>query len=130
MKVGESHIPERRGMETGAGNFGIYLQDRRDRKGFTQRELAARLEISPQYLCDIEKGNRKVTDAVLNHVIVLLGLDSYEACWIAGRLPGDVEELLLEAGPDEWRRLKAKYGRGAGDSSNRPEVSGPTGEGA
>ncbi len=120
----------KRGRAKTESNFGLYLADHRDRKGHTQRELASKLSISPQYLSDIEKGNRKVTDAVLTRAIVLLGLDPYEAYWIAGRLPGDVEELLLEAGPAEWHILKGKYGRGAGNSSNRRETSGPTGEGA
>ncbi len=109
----------KRGRAKTARNFGLYLADHRDRQGFTQRDFAGKLSISPQYLCDIEKGNRKATDEILNHAIVLLDLDSYEACWIAGRLPGQVEAMLLEAGPDEWRRLMERYGRGEPEDSGR-----------
>lgn len=94
-----------------AQNWGTYLRDHRERKGLAQKELAGKLGVSPQHLCDLEFGRRRPTDAIVNHAILLLDLDAYEACWIAGRLPGEVEELLLEAGPQEWRRLMEGYGR-------------------
>lgn len=93
-------------------NFDVYLQDRRDRKGYTRRSLAGRLGISPQYLCDIEKGNRPPLGRIIESAIAILDLDRYEAYWVAGRLPPEIEELPLEAGPDEWRRLDGRYGRG------------------
>lgn len=98
-------------METRVDNFGIYLKDHRERKGWTQRELAERLGVTNTHVSHVEAGRQKPTDNLINGAIAVLGLDSYEACWIARRLPGRIEELLLEAGPDEWRQLEEKYGR-------------------
>ena len=45
--------------------FGEYVKQRRERLGMTMRELAERVRISPAYLCDIEKGNRKPPEKFL-----------------------------------------------------------------
>lgn len=93
------------------GNFGIYLKDHRKKKGLTQRQLAGLSSVTNTHISHVEAGRQRASDNLVNGAIVALGLDLYEAFWIAGRLPGQIEELLLEAGPDEWRRLDEKYGR-------------------
>ena len=45
--------------------FGEYVKQMRERLGMTMRELAERVKISPAYLCDIEKGNRKPPEKFL-----------------------------------------------------------------
>ena len=50
----EKHLP-----------FGEYVKKRRESLGMTMRELAERVTISPTYLCDIEKGNRKPPEKFL-----------------------------------------------------------------
>lgn len=45
--------------------FGEYVKQRREQLGKTMRGFAAEVEISPAYLCDIEKGNRKAPERFL-----------------------------------------------------------------
>lgn len=88
-------------------NFGLYLGDHLQRAGCTQAEFADSVGISPQYLSDIKSGSRAASDAVLEGMATHLGCDRDEAYWIAGRITPDVEKLMLELGPDSWRRLRA-----------------------
>lgn len=46
--------------------FGEYVKQRREQLGKTMRGLAAEIEISPAYLCDIENGNRKAPERFLD----------------------------------------------------------------
>lgn len=39
--------------------FGEYVKQRRESLKMTMRDFAEKVQISPAYLCDIEKGNRK-----------------------------------------------------------------------
>lgn len=39
--------------------FGEYVKQRRESLEMTMRDFAEKVQISPAYLCDIEKGNRK-----------------------------------------------------------------------
>ena len=45
--------------------FGEYVKQRREQLGKTMRGFAAEVDISPAYLCDIEKGNRKAPEKFL-----------------------------------------------------------------
>ena len=45
--------------------FGEYVKQRRENLNMTMREFAEKVQISPAYLCDIEKGNRKPPEKYL-----------------------------------------------------------------
>jgi transcriptional regulator with XRE-family HTH domain len=90
--------------------FGEYLKDRRVDAAMTQKGLAQRLRVSPQYLCDIEQGHRRPTRAIVEEASLLLELDPYEAHWMADLLPARFEALLFEAGPLIWRSIGRRYG--------------------
>ena len=44
------------------GEFGKYIEQKRKEKNMTLRGLAAKLEIAPAYMSDIEKGHRYPPD--------------------------------------------------------------------
>ena len=52
--------------------FGEYVRERRERLGKTLRGFAADLEISPAYLHDIETGNRRAPEKLLDKMAELL----------------------------------------------------------
>ena len=54
--------------ETAKRGFGKYLKERRLSLGLTNKEVSSKLNISPSYLVDIEKGNRA---APLKHLTQL-----------------------------------------------------------
>lgn len=45
--------------------FGEYVKQRRESLKMTMRDFAEKVKISPAYLCDIEKGNRKPPEKYL-----------------------------------------------------------------
>lgn len=53
-------------MKNSSLPFGEYVKQRREQLGKTMRGLAAEIEISPAYLCDIENGNRKAPERFLD----------------------------------------------------------------
>lgn len=46
-------------MEKNDLPFGEYVKQKRENLKMTMRDFAEKVQISPAYLCDIEKGNRK-----------------------------------------------------------------------
>lgn len=46
--------------------FGEYVKQRRESLKMTMRDFAEKVKISPAYLCDIEKGNRKPPEKYLD----------------------------------------------------------------
>ena len=54
--------------------FGEYIKQRREAMGLTMRVFAEKIGISPAYLCDIEKGNRKAPERFLTAFADALGI--------------------------------------------------------
>lgn len=75
--------------------FATVLRTRRVEQGLRQKDLAARLGISPQYLNDIERGRRAVPpDPILARMASVLDCSLNELHYLADRIPpalrGDV----------------------------------------
>ena len=67
-------------MEHTRQSFGEFIIAKRKEKDFTARQLAAALEISPVYLCDIEKGRRTTySDAFLEKLRQIFLLSEAES---------------------------------------------------
>ena len=58
--------------------FGTYVRNRRTELGISLRDMAEKLEITPAYLSDIERGNRKAPIDHLEKLAVLLGVEESE----------------------------------------------------
>lgn len=66
-------------MEKNHLPFGEYVKQRRETLKMTMRDFAEKIQISPAYLCDIEKGNRKPPVKYLQKIAeVLQIIDSDE----------------------------------------------------
>lgn len=66
-------------MEKNHLPFGEYVKQKRETLKMTMRDFAEKIQISPAYLCDIEKGNRKPPVKYLQKIAeVLQIIDSDE----------------------------------------------------
>lgn len=52
--------------------FGEYVKQRRESLGIMMKDFAEKVKISPAYLCDIEKGNRKPPEKYLEKFAEIL----------------------------------------------------------
>ena len=60
-------------------SFGKFLIQKRKERDITARQIAAELDCSPVYVCDIEKDRRPVTDVILKKLCGILRLTKDEA---------------------------------------------------
>ena len=69
-------------------SFGEKVAGQRKKLGMSQKDLALKVEISPQYLNDIEHGKRNPdSDALIEKLAGALQLDSKVLYYIARKLP-------------------------------------------
>ncbi len=94
-------------------SFGEKIAEARKAAGLSQKELAGKLEISPQYLNDIEHGKRSPSSEELIETFAkALNLDAAVLYYLAGRLPsshvkhGVSDENVVEAYKAFRRKLK------------------------
>lgn len=85
-------------------SFGSTIAEARKKLQLSQKELAAKINISPQYLNDIEHGKRSPdSDMLIENLAKALNLDSTVLYYWARRLPlGDIkqgvpQEKIVEA---------------------------------
>ncbi len=65
-------------MEKNHLPFGEYVKQRRESLKMTMRDFADKVKISPAYLCDIEKGNRKPPEKFLDKFAEVLQITDAE----------------------------------------------------
>ena len=65
-------------MENNHLSFGEYVKQRREILNLTLKDFAAKVKISPAYLCDIEKGNRRPPEKYLQEFAQALEITSSE----------------------------------------------------
>ena len=87
--------------------FGSVIRERRVARAIDQRALAARIGISPTYLCDIERGYRRPSAWVLDDLIAELGIARRYAHYLLGEIPPDVYAVRLVGDADEATVLDA-----------------------
>lgn len=105
-------------------SLGQLIAQARKRRGFSQKELASRIQredgkpISPQYLNDIERDRRTPGEHVLVELAGELGLDS-NLDWmhyLIGKWPDDLKELSMDA--DTFARRMRVFRRGSGHKND------------
>lgn len=81
--------------------FASWLAEQRVALGLTQKDLAARLNVSPQYLNDIERGRRNPPYALVEQIAQVLKADPDLLYVLCGRIPPDLlrgqQDKVLEA---------------------------------
>jgi len=95
--------------------IGAKIADARKKIGMSQKELAAKVEISPQYLNDIEHGKRNPdSDGLIEAFAKALNLDAAVLYYLARRLPtadirnGVADDTVVKAYAAFRRTLKEK----------------------
>ena len=93
-------------------DFTILIQKLRKSRGLTLRTLGSELNMSATYLFDLENGNRRPTENIVNRLVEFYQLDDsgkrviYDAAASAtGLLPYDVVKFLKE-NPDVLAKVK------------------------
>jgi transcriptional regulator with XRE-family HTH domain len=74
--------------------LGQRIKKRRLGLGMTQRQLAEAVGITVPYMSKIEAGRETPTEEKIRKVATALRLDPDELILAAGRVPGDVMDLL------------------------------------
>lgn len=92
-------------------SFGQVIRQRRKQKGYSQRELAEKLEIDFTYLSKLENDRAKYSpkEDIIRDLAAYLDLDADELVFLAGKLPEDNEDFLREhykSMPTLFRRMK------------------------
>ncbi|MFC0301153.1 helix-turn-helix domain-containing protein [Virgibacillus soli] len=76
--------------------FGRYIKEKRSKRGFTLSQVADRLEISINYVSQMERGVRKVTDDLVVSFAELYNVDLDELFWMSGKIPVGVRKLIMK----------------------------------
>lgn len=68
--------------------MGVRVRALRERKGLTQEELAAKVNVHYSYIGDIERGEKSLTIEILERIIHALGvtLDEFFGCFNSDRV--------------------------------------------
>lgn len=88
--------------------FSTYIKLARERKGLYQKDVALQVQITAQYLNDLERGRREPSDAVLCHLADTLGFDTDFAYYLVGKLPPDLRDGLTKSRIEKAYRLLRK----------------------
>ena len=83
-------------MSKNPQQFGQLLREKRVKMGFTLREFAKYVEVSPTYLSHVELGKveRPPTAERLHRMAELLGEDTDAFITLAGRVPADLPDMI------------------------------------
>lgn len=93
-------------MTSPTSHFGHVLREKRLAQGYTLRKFAEMVGISPTYLSLVETGNADYPPAAdrVKKMAELLGGDPDQWIAMAGRMPEDVKDIILEK-PDQMPAL-------------------------
>ncbi|ACM18951.1 helix-turn-helix transcriptional regulator, XRE family [Geotalea daltonii FRC-32] len=84
-------------MQSKNVSFGTYIAEVRKAKTMSQKEVAAKLDISPQYLNDIEHDKRSPSSPQLIDLLATtLEISADYLSYLAGRIPEEVKERKLD----------------------------------
>jgi len=76
------------------GIFSTNIKRYRQNRNLSQADLAEKLDISVNFLCNIENGNRWVSPQTLVKFAIALNVEPYELFMPADALPSDVPIIL------------------------------------
>lgn len=79
-------------------SFGSYIAEKRKEITMSQKELAAKIDISPQYLNDIEHDKRTPSSPeLIDSIAAILDLKADYLSYLAGRIPEEVKQRKLDS---------------------------------
>lgn len=113
MRLGASQGPK-------GDSFGAFLRRLRKARSKTQRDLAGEVGVSYTYLSKLENdapGFESISEATLSRLAGALDADPDEVITRAGKVPSDVQRILVEDFSliKEIRDRRAEESAGGGD---------------
>lgn len=98
--------------------FGKIISDRRKELGLSQKDVAARIKkedgrpISAQYLNDIEHDRRNPpSEFLIEQLARELNFEKDFLCIVAGTVPHDIQDALMNAGPQKAEQVVRVFRR-------------------
>ncbi len=98
--------------------FGKIISDRRKELGLSQKDVAARIKkedgraISAQYLNDIEHDRRNPpSEFLIGQLAHELNFEKDFLCIVAGTVPHDIQNALMNAGPQKAEQVVRVFRR-------------------
>lgn len=73
--------------------FGAAVANKRKALDLSQKELSAKIEISPQYLNDIERGRRYPSESLIPKFAEVLELDENTLFYLANHIPVELRGI-------------------------------------
>ena len=101
-------------------SFGAFLRRLRTGKGRTQRDLAREIGVDYTYLSKLENdapGFSTVSERTLSRLAEALDADSDEVITRAGKVPSDVQRILI----DDFSLIREIRERAAGRPAEEPD---------
>ena len=100
--------------------FGACLRKLRIKAGFTQRELAAQVNVDFSYLSKIENcALPPPSEKVIRKLAEVLNADKDELITLAGKIPSDIAEILKDR--KALAHLRAERAKKEGKAANKKE---------
>ena len=99
--------------------FGEHLRTARAACNFTQADVAKRLQVSKGYVSRLEGGKARPAESTVQGLAKICSTDPSRLLILAGRLPGDVQEILKQH-PAEAPTVLREAFRNNGDAEEEP----------
>lgn len=123
MRKNVRSLSERKEQAVKLIEFGAYLYDLRDAKGLTLQLLADELNVSANYISELERGKKNPSDEMIQDIAEFFEIDEKDLFDIIGRIPLRVlEEIkkspqlkeslqyIAELDMDDEQKKRAIYG--------------------
>lgn len=95
-------------------------------RGISQRALAEKLEMHPQYISDIKRGIRPVSDNFTNHIAKKLSPELVRILFTGASQPGDLRRLMAGSPTDQSVELPVLHSPIAGNPKSSTVWNGDT----
>ena len=92
-------------------SFGRHIWQARRKKGFSQRELAAKVGVDYTYLSKLENDHIEPSEKVIRELALHLGVNAEELLYLAGRMTQRDSEALGEFVKANYKEMPALFRR-------------------
>lgn len=84
-------------MISGREKFGAFIRREREAKGFSLREMAKKIKVSPTFLSKVETEDWKPGEEKLRKIAEVIGCDADDLMARAGRVPTELSEIIKQS---------------------------------
>jgi HTH-type transcriptional regulator, competence development regulator len=84
-------------MTSGREKFGAFIRREREAKGFSLRDMAKKIKVSPTFLSKVETEDWKPGEEKLRKIAEVVGCDPDDLLARAGRVPTELFEIIKQS---------------------------------